>query len=50
MLIALAIVALAGCATPDEPPRGSSPADNLGKANRDPEVHGDLQITVGRTT
>ncbi len=49
MLIVLAAFVVIGCATTDDGPQGSSPADKLRKADRDPEIDGELQVTVSRT-
>jgi outer membrane biogenesis lipoprotein LolB len=49
LLLAIAMLALGACATTSDRPEGSSPADKLSKADADPEVHGDLQITLSRT-
>lgn len=49
VLCSICALAVAGCATSNNAPEGSTPADKLRKAEADYDLHGELEVTVSRT-
>ncbi len=48
-IFTLVALVVAGCATTNDAPEGSSPADKLRKAENSYDLEGELEVTVSRT-